>query len=254
MLTPEIVRELRKPFAPEQIKWKIQTNPREGDEYAVVVAYLDARDITERLDLATGGDWWNDYAIPQVKAGGHAVLECRLTVCGVTRCDVGSVPIPDRDDATKDLYSDAMKRAAVQFGIASHIYRFPSVKAKVEKFGKGFYLTRRAKDELLLLNKCLIGGQQPPRYTDIKVSGDSWGADGNAGLFEEPAAPKKPPTRAGIIERLSATIAEARELGIVINGAASMDDKSDTQLIAAGTKLRGEIDRIRAGEGTPEGR
>ncbi len=191
MLTADIVNELRKPFAAEQIKWKIQTNPRDDSEgFAVVVAYVDARDVTERLDLATGGDWSNDYALPQVQAGNYAVLECRLTVCNVTRCDVGAVPVPSGNeggDATKDLYSDALKRAAVQFGIASHVYRFPNVKAKAEKFGKSFYLSFRAKDELHALTQHLIAGTQPPKYSEIKVTGDSFGSNGSA-----QAAPQKP--------------------------------------------------------------
>lgn len=215
MLTPDIVRELRKPFLPEQVKWKIQTNPREGDDYAVVVAYIDARDVAERLDVASGGDWSNEYSIPQAHAGIHAVLECRLTVCGVTRCDVGSVPVPDKDDATKDLYSDALKRAAVQFGVASHVYRFPTVKAKVEKFGRSFYLTRRAKDELLALNRCLIGGQPIPRYNEIKVSGDAFGADGNAELFEPAPTTQPIPAneRTRLLAELRTIITEARQAG-----------------------------------------
>lgn len=185
MLTPDIVRELRKPFAPEQIKWKVQTNPKEGDEWAVVVAYVDARDVTERLDIAAGGDWSNEYALPQVQAGAHHALECRLTVCGVTRCDVGSVSPPrDGDDATKDLYSDALKRAAVQFGVSSHVYRFPNVKAKVQKFGRSFFLTFKAQDELSDLNKHLIAGTRWSKYTELKVSGDSFGADGKPELFD----------------------------------------------------------------------
>lgn len=217
MLTPDIVNELRKPFAAEQIKWKIQTNPRDdGDGYAVVVAYVDARDVAERLDLATGGDWSNDYALPQVQAGSYAVLECRLTVCGVTRCDVGAVPIETGGDATKDLYSDALKRAAVQFGVSSHVYRFPNVKAKAEKFGKSFYLTRRARDELLALTQHLIAGTQPPKYSEIKVTGDSFGSNGSAPTAERTQAP---PPRAEGGSRTAP--APARET----NGASPLQEK-----------------------------
>lgn len=178
-LTPEIVQALRKPFDPELIKWKIQTNPKEGQDKAIVVAFIDSRDVTERLDLVTGGDWSSEFSLPQVNAGAQFSLECALTVCGVTRRDVGTVPAPrQNEDSTKDLYSDALKRAAVQFGVGSHVYRFPKVKAKVQASGKSFYLTFRAVDELLMLNRQLIQGGKPNKYIDIEVRGSSYGAGG----------------------------------------------------------------------------
>lgn len=178
-LTPEIVQALRKPFDPELIKWKIQTNPKEGQDKAIVVAFIDSRDVTERLDLVTGGDWSSEFSLPQVNAGAQFSLECALTVCGVTRRDVGTVPAPrQNEDSTKDLYSDALKRAAVQFGVGSHVYRFPKVKAKVQALGKSFYLTFRAVDELLMLNRQLIQGGKPNKYIDIEVRGSSYGAGG----------------------------------------------------------------------------
>ena len=187
MLSKGVVMELRKPFDPEAIKWKIQTNPKEGQDMAVVVAYIDARDVTERLDIATDGDWSSEFFLPQVNAGKLYSLECALTVCGVTRRDVGTVSLPRKDDEdnTKDLYSDALKRAAVQFGVGSHVYRFPKVKAKVQQFGRTFMLTFRAADELLLLNKTLIAGNNPGKYTELKISGSFYGAGGSAQFPEE---------------------------------------------------------------------
>ena len=191
-LTPEIVHALRKPFEPELIKWKIQTNPKEGQDKAIVVAFIDSRDVTERLDLATGGDWGSEFSLPQVNAGAQFSLECALTVCGVTRRDVGTVAQPRQgEDATKDLYSDALKRAAVQFGVGSHVYRFPKVKAKVQASGKSFYLTFRAVDELLMLNRQLIQGTKPIKYTDIEVRGSGYGAGGIEYPHEETTEPEQ---------------------------------------------------------------
>ena len=191
-LTPEIVQALRKPFEPELIKWKIQTNPKEGQDKAIVVAFIDSRDVTERLDLATGGDWSSEFSLPQVNAGAQFSLECALTVCGVTRRDVGTVAQPRQgEDATKDLYSNALKRAAVQFGVGSHVYRFPKVKAKVQASGKSYYLTFRAADELLMLNRQLIQGGKPNKYTDIEVRGSSYGAGGIEYSHEETNEPEQ---------------------------------------------------------------
>jgi len=187
-LTKEIIRELRAPFAPQQVKWKIQTNPGEDEEnpLAIVVSYVDARDVTERLDVATGGNWSNQFEEPVVRAGALPSLACALTVCGVTRIGVGTVDRPrDGEDNTKALYSDALKRAAVEFGVASHLYRFPKVKARVKKYGRSWFITFDAQDELADLNQRLIAGEPIPRkaYKHIKVQGNGWGANGRPDLF-----------------------------------------------------------------------
>lgn len=162
-LSPEIVAALRAPFAAAAVKWKIEANPKEGKTLALVVAYLDARDVAERLDDAAGGDWWDDYTIPQ--RGDHKNLECRLTVCGVTRVDVGE------SDSTKDLYSDAFKRAAVKFGIGRFLYRLPIIYAQAEQFGKTWSVTKDAQAQLITLVDTLLSNKQPPRLEALYVRG-----------------------------------------------------------------------------------
>lgn len=206
----DTVKALRAPFNADQVKWKIQTNPRDDDreKYAIVVAYIDARDVCERLDLATGGEWSDEYARPVMVAGSLASLECALTVCGITRRDVGTVALPDErrqsvEDNTKDLYSDAFKRAAVKFGIGAHIYRFPNVKAKAEQFGRSWYITRDAQHDLENLTARIVSGQQPARYQHLKVTGNAYGADGAAPEAAEPPQteskprPEPPTTQTG---------------------------------------------------------
>jgi hypothetical protein len=104
----------------------------------------------------------------------------------VTRIGVGTVDRPrDGEDNTKALYSDALKRAAVEFGVASHLYRFPKVKARVKKYGRSWFITFDAQDELADLNQRLIAGEPIPRkaYKHIKVQGTGWGANGRPDLF-----------------------------------------------------------------------
>lgn len=160
-LTPQIVAGLRAPFAEGAVKWKIQTNPREGKALALVVAYIDARDVAERLDDVTGGDWWDDYSIPQ--RGGEDTLECRLTVCGLTRVDVG------QDKGAKELYSDAFKRAGVKFGIGAFLYRFPTVYANAKAFGNTWSLTDDARADLETLTAALMDNGAPPRLPNLFI-------------------------------------------------------------------------------------
>lgn len=142
-LTPEMLTQLSQPFSANQVSLKVQTNPKETDAngfgQALIVAYIDARDVITRLNAVAGGDWSDSY---QTVNGG---LECALTVCGVTRHDIGS---NDNDnEQEKSAYSDALKRAAVKFGIGLHIYNLPKVYAQVKKYGNYYYLTKDGERE-----------------------------------------------------------------------------------------------------------
>lgn len=260
MLTREIIKKLRAPFEPEQIKWKIQTNPREGDEFAIVVCYVDARDVAERLDLATDGDWSSDFALPQVVAGTQHALECRLTVCGITRVDVGAVAPPrDGEDATKDLYSDALKRAAVQFGVAAHIYRFPTVRARVKRSGRTFFITPEAQRELLALNKAIIAGDALPRFQHIQVFGSAYGAAGwsDSDAPEDGAHPQPPAAQNGnghgsnarYIARIRELWQAERELGGTTPPEElklDLDTMYEPQLIRLGKAISKRVEQLRA--------
>jgi hypothetical protein len=94
---------------------------------AMAMAFVDARTIQDRLDEVLGvGGWQDDY---EVLADGSVV--CRLQVClnGVwlTKVDVGSPSEqPDDGDKRKAAFSDALKRAAVKFGVGRYLYRLPA--------------------------------------------------------------------------------------------------------------------------------
>ena len=122
----EALRELRRPPAPRAVKFKIQTAV---GEYAQVVPYIDARLVYDRLDHVCGGNWSAVCEeLPQALQPQRPVepqerlihVRCKLTVFGVTREDVGEGHDP------KAAVSDAVKRAAVQFGIARAIYAMRS--------------------------------------------------------------------------------------------------------------------------------
>ncbi|RTH01947.1 Rad52/22 double-strand break repair protein, partial [Thermus scotoductus] len=47
-------------------------------------------------------------------------VRCRLTILGITKEDVGE------GDSLKAAFSDALKRAAVKFGVSRYLYSLPS--------------------------------------------------------------------------------------------------------------------------------
>lgn len=162
MLTKDEIAELRKPFRADQVKFKIQTQPKGtgNDGWGVVVSYLDARDVAERLDVVIGGDWQDTYEL-----FGKA-LECSLTVNGVTRKDVGEAA------SAKELYSDAFKRAAVKFGVGAFLYRMPTIMAKLTRKDerKPWGLTDGAKSSLKGIADAVAAGKAPAaRYPDLML-------------------------------------------------------------------------------------
>ncbi|MCA1572759.1 MAG: hypothetical protein LC798_21195 [Chloroflexi bacterium] len=60
-------------------------------------------------------------------------MPCRVTVNGVTRSDVG---MPSSQEPIKGAYSDALKRAAVHFGIGRELYELPRIYVKLDDYKK----------------------------------------------------------------------------------------------------------------------
>ena len=118
-LTAAILKALSEPFEPNRIEWKPQKVT--GDKRrALAVAYIDARDVMERLDSTVGGGWefrWEPVGDD---------VQGRLTVCGVTREDVGEQGDGSFGATRKAAVSDALKRCGVQFGVGRYLYDLPA--------------------------------------------------------------------------------------------------------------------------------
>lgn len=125
----KIIKELRRPFHPNQVEYKIQTV---GAKAALCVAYVDARHVQERLNAVCGGLWNNAFREVIVNNELKAV-ECAITVfvstddpIGIRHADVGSFDnVNEEHHGLKAVYSDAFKRAAVHFGVAVSLYSHP---------------------------------------------------------------------------------------------------------------------------------
>jgi hypothetical protein len=118
----EVWRRLAEPFPPSEVQWRIEALSKDKTR-ALVVPYIDARSVLDRLDQVVGPENWNDqYEVLHLREEGPdrprlCEVKCRLTVYGVTKEDVGE------GDSLKAAFSDALKRAAVKFGIGRHLYR-----------------------------------------------------------------------------------------------------------------------------------
>lgn len=110
---------LRRPFTKEAVKWRVLRGSQ-------VIAYIDVRVVIERLNLIVPGRWHEETEV--LPSG---LLLCRLTVDGQTHEDVGE------HSNKKGLYSDALKRAAVRFGVGVSVYAIPSLEMPLgSEYGK----------------------------------------------------------------------------------------------------------------------
>jgi hypothetical protein len=119
----ELTAALAAAFQPEEVRFKPAAV---SGNRALALAYVDARAIQDRLDQVLGVMGWQDsYRCLQ-----DGSVVCRLRVRlgdeWITKMDVGSPSEqPDGGDRLKAAFSDALKRAAVKFGIGRYLYRLP---------------------------------------------------------------------------------------------------------------------------------
>jgi len=112
-------------------KWKVETTK---GEFAMCVPYVDARQVSERLNDVLGIKGWENTLIETSRDS----LICELTLIidneRITRSDVG---VPSAYASEKGMASDALKRAAVKFGVGAYLYEMQPVSLKkVKKNGK----------------------------------------------------------------------------------------------------------------------
>lgn len=121
---------LTTPFPEDCLEWRVQRTGlnRHGNIYAGIVPYLSGAAVKDRLDTVCGfGGWQNQF---------------RPGPCGGIMCGIG-IKIGDEwvwkwdgaentdVEAVKGGFTDALKRAAVQWGIGRYLHKMSKVYAIV---------------------------------------------------------------------------------------------------------------------------
>lgn len=135
-LTPDwdtINKRLREPFDPAFISFRPQGKANAQGK-TEILAYVDARDVQDRLDEAVGaGNWSFDWEpLRYTDKGNILLVKANLTIHGVMKSDVGEA---STFSPSKGAVSDALKRAAAQWGIARYLYDLPKVYGAVDQYG-----------------------------------------------------------------------------------------------------------------------
>ena len=116
-----IALALASPFELPEVKFKPQAV---SGNRALAVPFVDARVIQDRLDDVLGVMGWQDSY--ECLPDGAVVCRLRIRVGAewITKEDVGGQSEqPDEGDRRKAAFSDALKRAAVKFGVGRYLYR-----------------------------------------------------------------------------------------------------------------------------------
>jgi hypothetical protein len=119
----DIAKLLAAPFPLSEVKFKPQAVK---NNRALAAPYVDVRAVMDRLDQAVGIGGWKDRL--GLLPDGSVLCRLKLWVGDrwVERSDVGSPSEqPDNGDRCKAAHSDALKRAAVKFGVGRYLYRIP---------------------------------------------------------------------------------------------------------------------------------
>jgi len=165
-------KALAAPFPPSAVSWRVGSV---SGERGMALAYLDARDVMDRLDAVCGPSGW----------------QCRYSHVGaITVCEidvwVGDGWVTKSDgagqsdiEAEKGALSDAFKRAAVRWGIGRYLYHLPSPWVEIEKRGKTSVIAKHeyARLEALLKQHGTPEPAKPslpPADKDVQSGAERW--------------------------------------------------------------------------------
>lgn len=145
-----IFERLSEPFLPDQIHWRVGSTNKDKTK-GMALAYVDARDVMDRLDgVCQPNGWQDEYS----------------TVGGVTCCRIG-IALHDTDldrnatwiwkadgagetayEGAKGQFSDAFKRAAVKHGVGRYLYDCGAPWVDIEPRGKSYVIKSGQSDVL----------------------------------------------------------------------------------------------------------
>lgn len=137
-----IREELARPFAPEDLEWRIQVTSKDKTS-GLAIPYVTNRAIQDRLDEVVGPEnWYNDYK------PWHGNGKKDAQICGISIYFEGKGFITKWDGAEdsdiepiKGGLSDSMKRSAVQWGIGRVLYKMTKpLWVKIEQKGNSYVI------------------------------------------------------------------------------------------------------------------
>lgn len=113
--------ELKKPFRADQIKQRVGSTNYDKTK-GLVLNYIDARDVMDRLDEVVGADKWQTR-YKDVKGNLFCGIGIKIGDNWIWKYDAGAESNTEKE---KGEASDSLKRAGVQWGIGRFLYDIPA--------------------------------------------------------------------------------------------------------------------------------
>lgn len=145
--------ELKKPFDPSAISWRVGSTTKDKSK-GMALAYIDARDVQDRLDAVCGVDGWQCRYVPTH----DKKTICEIGIFSDMRNDWiwKSDGAGDSDvEAEKGALSDAFKRAAVRWGIGRYLYDLESPWVELDTYERD--------------GKAFVKGIKPAEYAKLRA-------------------------------------------------------------------------------------
>lgn len=198
----QIQKELAEPFPASAVKW-LPGKLNKDESKALAFAYITSPEVMNRLDAVVGIGGWRATYRPGPAGGVICELSLRIDGEWVTKEDVGE----NTDfQAVKGGISDALKRAAVAWGIGRYLRKIPVQWVPCEKRGNVVYFTA----EPSIPREFLPGGKpmQEPQPRQPEPEGTDQLPDGGTvdkatgEIHEAPVAaePPRQPAPAGDLQ------------------------------------------------------
>lgn len=157
------LKALTAPFPPDRVSWRVGSMT--GDKKrGMALAYIDARDVMDRLDAVCGPEnWQSRYP--------HATDK---TVCEIG-IKVGDEWVWKADgagntdfEADKGALSDAFKRAAVRWGIGRYLYELDAPWVDIEPAGRSVKIAAHEMPKL----RALLGRKAAAAQGTLELAAD----------------------------------------------------------------------------------
>lgn len=141
-------KKLKDPFPQRAHSWRVQScGEKNGKIWCMVLVYIQSRDVQDRLDQVVGPENWRTH-FRTIQIGSESGVECTLEIKvggeWVGKTDVAPTTEVEK---LKGAYSDALKRAAVHWGIGRYLYdleaRFAEIVDKPGPFINKGYLKEK---------------------------------------------------------------------------------------------------------------
>lgn len=153
------------PFPPNEIEWRLGSTNAEKTS-GIALAYLTARHVMDRLDSTVGPENWQDR-YEHHGARTMCYLSLRIGDEWITKADGAG----DSDvEAEKGAISDALKRAAVKWGIGRYLYDLGNTWVDIQPAGRSFKIKQDQYHKLhKALENLVTGGVVPERETKLRT-------------------------------------------------------------------------------------